>query len=114
MSDLARWDDMTAAERDALVAVHVMGYRLKCNPSNFIVTWYYKDAQMVRRDYWRPTTDRNDCAEAVRALRLSGKQEKSLNTKISRLIGYADGPLFYYLVDPADVCRAMLEALAGR
>ena len=115
-SQVARWDELTAAERDALVAVHVMGWHL------YYRYWWTEGEGSPpqghctgKNEYgWNPTTDRNDCAEAVRALRLSGKQEKSLNMKISRLIGYADGPLFYYLVDPKDVCRAMLEALAER
>ena len=108
-SQVARWDELTTAERDALVAVHVMGWNRQ------EINWWdglINTGKEISK--WSPTTDRNDCAEAVRALCLSGKQEKSLNMKISRLIGYADGPLFYYLVDPKDVCSAMLEALAGR
>ena len=119
-SQVARWDELTTAERDALVAVHVMGWMFLFCPGApalmSVDSWITCDetGRSMACANWNPTTDHNDCAEAVLALCLSGKQEKSLNMKISRLIGYADGPLFYYLVDPKDVCRAMLEALAGR
>ena len=105
------WTDMTTQEKNAWVAENVMGWVLETNGTRGIICWRIGNVDSYLRNNWSPITDRNDCAEAVRALELSGKQEDALNTKLNHLVGYADGPIIIYLLDPADICKAMWETL---
>ena len=124
MSDLtealARWDDMTDAERDALVAVHVMGWHL------YYRYWWTEGEGSPpqghctgKNEYgWNPTTDRNDCAEAVEAFEKAGIGTAFFENRLKKIMlnrgqnvrcmGAAD----WIKAAPKDVCRAMLEARA--
>lgn len=125
---LAKWPEdinkpqpgeLLAPECDALVAEHVMG-------------WY--DYRTRAKDQWNPTTDWNDCVEAVTALaRKAGiklgedkhvgayPKEKKRYTGSWKVWWEAHndlifktggcGSLAHYLLHPSDICRTMLEAL---
>jgi len=122
-SEVARWDELTAAERDALVAVHVMGWHL------YYRYWWTEGKGSPpqghctgKNEYgWNPATDHNDKTEAVRAFGDQYTRTGSTNEceAFVELICASNAAndmatwVFAMLeLDPADVCRAMLEALA--
>ena len=117
---LKRWDELTAAERDALVAVHVMGWHADQDYYGHPV-WNYA-GKTGHADRWNPTTDRNDCAETVRAFcanfdlsrrvqeMIAHKEFETESMYLARIASQSD-ILSAWLLDPADVCLAMLEAL---
>ena len=136
---LARWDDMTAAECNALVAVHIMGWELleevDYDKNDCWEVWLeggggVQDGLPIRstdkdREWelgtlkaWNPTTDRNDCAEAVEAFEKAGIGTAFFENKLKKIMldrgqdvrcmGAAD----WILSAPKDVCRAMIKARA--
>ena len=128
---LARWDDMTPLQCDAIATVSIMGWR-----NNGVGYWLLGNEPIRLVSKWHPTTDRNDCADAVRALferyKIGDHPTEVWHTFGEKLwdicgvgftatlvngmgkahiVGSIDlGALI--LLDPKDVCCAMLEALA--
>ena len=117
-ADIARWDELTAAERDALVAVHVMGWHADQDYYGHPV-WNYA-GKTGHADRWNPTTDRNDCAETVRAFEYAEIGTVFFEGKLKRIMfGRGQnisclGATDWMTADPDSVCRAMLEARAER
>jgi hypothetical protein len=115
---LERWADLSPRERDALVAEHVMGWKVDSHGDILGTTESSKGSvvaitHIVR---WSPTTDHKDMVAAVRALRSNHKdvRRKAIAIFNSEYDGYTAFGLF--LEKPDNVCyvmcRAMLQALA--
>ena len=115
-AELDRWDDMTPGERNALVAVHVMGWQWAA----FYGIWCDGTAGGRRGCDWNPTTDHNDKTEAVRVFcEKYGRHTKTEAAFADLITGNLDRTrtstwvATIILIDPADVCRGVLEARAG-
>jgi hypothetical protein len=66
---LERWADLSPSERDALVAVHVRGWRKEKTTGNWVL-WVDSDGNSRGLfTLWNPTTDHNDMVAAVRAFK---------------------------------------------
>ncbi len=121
MSDLtkilARWDKMTPRERAVQIARYIMGWEYHSRFCGQSDCWIIPGQKVVERfaSEWNPTTDHNDKAEAVRAFckvpndpavrsagaMLYGRITEGLPTILSAI-----------LLNPSDVCFALLQALA--
>ena len=119
--ELKRLDTLPEAEQialiTALVAGHVMGWTLKGS------IWLRSDGSWSGRNYeWNPATNRNNCAEAVEAFinnhreLLAALQGHLMETEVYPPLEdceFMEAMLLVgFLLNPKDVCRAMLEALA--
>ena len=129
MSTIAGMNDEQLRRIDALIAEHVMGWKLVRVPVSYGLnartlkpySEYYKPRNVDPLD-WRPTTDANACAEMRKRLREMGKHEEfalSLTFELSTilLVGrdndemiYADDVFDLIDASPLQQCLAALKA----
>lgn len=114
--ELERWDELTAAEKNALVAVHVMGWKKRKTAVPVNGLWVGDGAKPHM--YWSPTTDANDMRKAVQAFmdKYFGQNEWELFDEEMSMLVYKvashSNSACAILVPLSNICLAMLQALA--
>ncbi len=121
---LARWDELTDAEKGALIAVHVHEWHkgveiVTVGRARSIPVWFNnKDEVVMPTSKWNPLTDANNMIETVWAFMQEyfGEHEwaifdEKMAQEIYRIASHSNAPCAT-LVPLPDICHALLQALA--